>query len=93
MNDLDLIKRFREIDSGKVRAEKQEHGLTELKGRIQTDIFIGEYCPDISNETIGMHKKNLEFVELCIDKFEKKILTTEDMKEINFLNKKYKRIA
>jgi len=91
MSDLDLVKRFRDIDSGKIKIAEKENALFELKQRIQTDIFVYDYYtpgPDIPE-----HRRNLEFVDTCIDKFVKKILTSDDMEKINILNRKYKRIV
>ena len=90
MNGLELFKKLKEIDTGIASEKRHFSGLSDLKGRIETDILLAEVSVGIENLT--EHKRNLGFVERCIDKYEKKILTPDDMKEINLLNRKYQRM-
>jgi hypothetical protein len=88
MSDVELVKKLRDIGTGN-KEEKHFTGLFELQNRIKTDVFISEQRNDTE---LNLHKTNLEFIEKCIDKYEKKILTPEDMREINILNRKYQRL-
>ena len=89
MNGLELFRRLKEAELVKLSEERHFSGLADLKCRIETDILLAQVS--IGVENLAEHERNLEFVEKCIDKYEKKILTPDDMKEINFLNRKYRR--
>ena len=88
MTDLELSEKLRQVGSdSKV---KQALGLSNLKSRIETDLFISDAADYKSG--IKIHKTNLAFLHTCIDKYRENKLAKKDMEKLNILNKKYKRI-
>lgn len=87
MTDAELMNKLREVGLGKQITYTTK--LSDLKKRIETDIFV----TDAVGYRINLHEdnENLRFVNTCIDKLQGDKLTKEDMKKLNLLNKKYKR--
>ena len=92
MGDLDLLRKFQEIDKN---TDKSKIGLLEnLKSRIETEIFFAEFSDektDAAKAVMNRLNADLNFMKTCIPAYEKRILNAESMKLINKLNKRYKR--
>lgn len=92
MSDVDLLRKFQEIDKN---IDISKVGLLEnLKSRIETEIFIAEFSDkktDAAKAVMNKLNADLNFMKTCIPAYKKKILTAENMKLINKLDKKYKR--
>ncbi len=89
MTDLELSRKLQEI--GKDSNVRQTDGLSNLKKRIESDLFITA-AADREN-VVKIHEKNLLFLDSCIDKYKENKLTKTNMKKLNLLNKTYKRLT
>lgn len=88
MTDLELSRKLQEI--GKDSKVKQAVGLSNLKKRIETDLFISDAADN--QDVLKIHEENLAFLNFCIDIYKENKLTKDNMKELNLLNRKYKRL-
>jgi len=90
MSDIDLLRKFREIDSN---IKSKIGSLENLKSRIETEMFLAESQNpfDARISMLIVIETDLNFVNTCISEYKDKTLTADSMVHINKLNKRYRR--
>jgi len=92
MGDLDLLRKFQQIDKNN---DKSKLGLLDnLKSRIETDVFLMDFQDKNTDAARAVEKRledDLYYVRTCISAYKLSGLSAESMRQINVINKRYKR--